>query len=161
MSLSMSVTDPAARFQKMEADYRRELDQTREQLTEIQMLLQQSGSEADKLAQRESDLKVKAALQQKEFAERESKIYLKAYQEVSAVVRTYAERNGITLVLRFSGAPPDPNNRDAVRAELLKTIQYSHRDIDITDPIMAELNRAAVASPQPGAPGRGAPPVRK
>ncbi len=115
----------------------------------------------EELAQRESDLKVKAALQQKEFAERESKIYLKAYQEVSSVVRTYSERNGITLVLRFSGAPPDPNNRDAVRAELLKTIQYSHRDIDITDPIMAELNRAAVASPQPGAPTRGAPPVKR
>ena len=115
----------------------------------------------EELAQRESDLKVKAAIQQKEFAERESKMYLKAYQEVSTVVRNYAERNGITLVLRFSGAPPDPNNRDAVRAELLKTIQYSHRDIDITDPIMAELNRAAVASPQLGAPGRGAPPVRK
>jgi Skp family chaperone for outer membrane proteins len=107
----------------------------------------------EQLAQRESDLKVKAALEQKEFADRESKMYLRAYQEVSNAVRVYAERNGISLVLRFSGAPPDPNNRDAVRAELLKTVQYSHRDIDITDPIVAELNKnAALAAPPAGGP---------
>jgi Skp family chaperone for outer membrane proteins len=116
----------------------------------------------EELAQRESDLKVKASLQQKEFAERESKIYLRAYQEVSAVVRTYAERNGISLVLRFSGAPADPNNPQAVRGELLKTIQYSHRDIDITDHILAELNRsAAMATPPAGSPGRSQPPIKR
>jgi Skp family chaperone for outer membrane proteins len=114
----------------------------------------------EELAQRESDLKVKAALKQKEFAEAESKIYLRAYQDVSTAIRVYSERHNIQLVLRFSGAPADPNNRDAVRAELLKTVQYSHRDIDITDPILAELNRnAAVASPQ-NSPARPAAPRR-
>ena len=115
----------------------------------------------EELAQKESDLKVKAALGQKEFAERESKMYLRAYQEVAAVIRQYAERHNISLVLRFSGAPADPNNRDAVRAELLKTIQYSHRDIDITDPILAELGRAgATATPQNN-PARNPPPAKR
>lgn len=38
----------------LEADTRKELDHTREQLTEIQLLLQQSGNEAEKLSQREA-----------------------------------------------------------------------------------------------------------
>jgi two-component system sensor histidine kinase DegS len=44
---------PADRFAAIEAETRRELDQSREQLSEIQLLLQQSANEADKLAQRE------------------------------------------------------------------------------------------------------------
>lgn len=97
----------------------------------------------EELAQRQSDLKVKASLQEKEYAERESKLYLQAYTEVSAAVKAYAERNNISLVLRFSGAPIDSNNRDAVRAELFKTVMYNSAEIDITDPILAELKRTA------------------
>ncbi len=107
----------------------------------------------EKLTKRQSDLKVNASIKEKEFGERESKIYLTAYQEVSNAVKVYAERNGISLVLRFSGAPIDQNNRDAVRAELFKTVMYNHRDIDITDPILAELNRGATTAAKPGGPG--------
>ena len=105
------------------------------------------------LTKRQSDLKVNASIKEKEFGERESKIYLTAYQEVSNAVKVYAERNGISLVLRFSGAPVDQNNRDAVRAELFKTVMYNSREIDITDQILAELNRGAAIAAKPGAPG--------
>ena len=53
MSISPVPVDPAERFAALEAETRRELDHTREQLSEIQLLLQQSTNEADKLAQRE------------------------------------------------------------------------------------------------------------
>jgi len=118
----------------------------------------------EKLTKRQSDLKVNASIKEKEFGERESKIYLTAYQEVSNAVKVYAERNGLSLVLRFSGAPVDQNNRDAVRAELFKTVMYNHRDIDITDQILAELNRGATTAAQPGGPGgpaRPQQPLRK
>jgi two-component system sensor histidine kinase DegS len=45
--------DPAERFRALEAECRKELEQTREQLTEIELLIKQSNSEADKLGQRE------------------------------------------------------------------------------------------------------------
>jgi Skp family chaperone for outer membrane proteins len=105
------------------------------------------------LAQQQSDLKVQASLKEKEFAERESKIYLAAYQEVCNLVKVYSERNGISLVLRFNGKPVDTNNRDAIRAELFKTVLYNDPAIDITDPILAELNRGAAAPPTANRPG--------
>ena len=112
----------------------------------------------EELAQKQSDLKVKASLEEKEFAERESQMYLAAYREVSAMVRSYAERNGIKLVLRFNGKPVDQNNRDAIRAELFKTVVYNDPSIDITDAILAELKRAAAA---PTANRPGVPPARR
>lgn len=54
MSIANVPVDPTERFAALEADTRRELEQTREQLNEIQLLLQQSANEADKLAQREA-----------------------------------------------------------------------------------------------------------
>ncbi|MCC6626441.1 MAG: hypothetical protein IT340_03450, partial [Chloroflexi bacterium] len=53
MTISTDSLAPADRLTTLEAETRRELDQSREQLTEIQLLLQQSANEADKLAQRE------------------------------------------------------------------------------------------------------------
>ena len=110
----------------------------------------------EQLAQQQSDLKVQASLKEKEFAERESKIYLAAYQEVCNLVKVYSDRNGISLVLRFNGKPVDTNNRDAIRAELFKTVIYNDPAIDITDQILAELNRGAAAPPtaaRPSQPG--------
>jgi hypothetical protein len=70
-------------------------------------------------------------------------------------VKAYSERHNISLVLRFNGAPVDQNNPNAVRGELMKSVVYNHESIDITFPILTELNRsAAVASPA----GPGRPP---
>jgi Skp family chaperone for outer membrane proteins len=109
----------------------------------------------EEITQAESDLKVKASLAQKEFGEREAKIYLTAFQEITQQVKTYADRNGITLVLRFNGAPPDPNNQQAVQAELFKMVLYQN-GLDITGPVLQELNRGAAAA----AGGVARPPAR-
>ncbi|MGD9723460.1 MAG: OmpH family outer membrane protein [Pirellulales bacterium] len=114
----------------------------------------------EELTKKQSDLKVSASLKEKEFAEKESQMYLAAYRQVTNLVKVYSERNGINLVLRFNGKPADPNNRDAIRAELFKTVLYNSISIDITDPILAELNRGAVppTATRPAAPGQA--PVR-
>jgi Skp family chaperone for outer membrane proteins len=105
-------------------------------------------AEEEAITKAESDWKLKVAAQRRDFAERESKNYLRAYQELSAVVKEYAERNGISLVLRFNGAPIDPNNREMVQMEVFKMVMYYDKSIDITDPVLAELNRkAAIATP--------------
>ncbi len=104
------------------------------------------------LAKRQSDLRIKAKLREKEFAERESQMYLAAYTELTNLVRAYAERNGISLVVRFNGKPVDRNNREAIRAELFKAVLYNSQSIDITDPILAALNRSA-AAPTANRPG--------
>ncbi len=111
----------------------------------------------EELTQRSSDLKVKIQLQQKEFTEREARVLLKAYQEIQAAVKVFAERNGISLVLQYSGAPVDQNNPRSVQAEVMKMVIYQN-GLDISPIILDELNRRAtvpgVASPPQRAPQR-------
>jgi Skp family chaperone for outer membrane proteins len=105
----------------------------------------------EEIIKAESDWKLRVNRQKGEFAERDAKNFLLAYQELSGAVKAYSERNGISLVLRFNGARVDPNNPQAVQMELSKMVMYYQKDIDITDHILAEMNRsAAVASPPRG-----------
>lgn len=105
----------------------------------------------EEITKAESDWKLKVAAQRRDFAERESKNYLRAYQELAAAVKAYSQRNGIQLVLRFNGAPIDPNNREMVQMEVFKMVMYFDKGIDITDPVLAEMNRAAAIAAPPAA----------
>lgn len=102
----------------------------------------------EELTKAESDWKLNVAAKRRDFAEQESQYYLKAYQELTAVVAEYSKRNGIQLVLRFNGAPIDPNNREMVQMEVFKMVMYYDKSIDITDPILADLNRRATVATQ-------------
>ncbi len=104
----------------------------------------------EEITKAESDWKLRVAAQRRDFAEREAKNYLRAYQELADVTKRYAQRNGIQLVLRFNGAPIDPNNREMVQMEVFKMVMYYDKSIDITDPVLAELNRAAAIAAPPG-----------
>lgn len=97
----------------------------------------------EELTKAESDWKLEVASKRRDFAEQESSYYLKAYQELSTTVKTYSERNGIQLVLRFNGAPIDPNNREMVQMEVFKLVMYYDKRIDITGAVLQELNRNA------------------
>lgn len=109
----------------------------------------------EELTKAESDWKLEVASKRRDFAEQESSYYLRAYQELSAAVKTYCERNGIQLVLRFNGAPIDPNNREMVQMEVFKLVMYYDKRIDITDAVLQELNRnAGGVAAQPRAPGQ-------
>jgi Skp family chaperone for outer membrane proteins len=90
----------------------------------------------------QADFNARAALQKKEILERESKVYMGVYREVSDAVKYYAERNGIAMVLRFNGDPVDPNNRESILREINKPIVFQ-RDVDITPIILDDLNRNA------------------
>jgi Skp family chaperone for outer membrane proteins len=92
------------------------------------------------IARKQSEFQVKVSLKKKELAERESKIYFNVYQEVSDEVKYYADKNGISLVLRFNGDPVDVNNRESVLREINKPIVYQ-KGIDITPIILDALNR--------------------
>jgi len=110
--------------------------------------------EEEAITKAESDWKLHVAAQQRDFAERESKNYLRAYQELQAAVKNYAERNGITLVLRFNGMPPDPNNRQMVQMEVFKMVLFYDKSIDITDAVLADLNRSAAVAQPPRSPAQ-------
>ncbi len=109
----------------------------------------------EELTKAESDWKLDVASKRRDFAEQESSYYLRAYQELQAAVKAYCERTGIQLVLRFNGAPIDPNNREMVQMEVFKLVMYYDKRIDITDVILQDLNRnAGGVAAQPQAPRR-------
>ncbi len=108
----------------------------------------------EEITKAESDWKLNVASKRRDFAEKESSYYLRAYQELSAAVADYAKRSNIQLVLRFNGAPIDPNNREMVQMEVFKMVMYHDRSIDITDVVLSELNRKAAVATQPQQPRR-------
>jgi len=86
------------------------------------------------------------AVKERELKQQEIKALLAVYQDISEAVRQFAEQNGYTLVLRI--------DREAQAAQSYKTIQQTmnqgvirndSRD-DITDAVIAYLNKQYVAA---------------
>jgi Skp family chaperone for outer membrane proteins len=79
-------------------------------------------------------------LQKKSFMEQEARNYFTVYQEVTEAIKTYCDRHGIVLVLRFNGNPIDQEKPEEVVKALNNTVLHYHKDIDITPHILAMVN---------------------
>jgi Skp family chaperone for outer membrane proteins len=105
------------------------------------------------IAKRRADLQVQMQLQQKEFLQKEAKIYHDTYKALQSEVQYFAGQNSIDLVLWFNGEPVDPDQPRSILQEINKPVVYYAPDLDITKIISDRLNqRAGVATrPQSGA----------
>ncbi|MCO6454447.1 MAG: OmpH family outer membrane protein [Pirellulaceae bacterium] len=105
----------------------------------------------ERMAAMAADAQVKMQLKRKEFLEQEAKVYFNAYQEVLAAVSQFADRNGISLVLRFNGKEMDPSQRESVLQGVNRAVVFQ-RNLNITDYIIERLNAGV---PQESAGVRG------
>jgi len=138
-----------------------ELKKIAEQFSSLPLGSPERNKLEEQATQMDADIKVEIATQRKDFLRQEAQIYYNVYQEVQETIKTYCERNGILLVMRFNGEPPDPNNPQEVMQDLNKAVVYYHRAIDITFPIKEalELTRPTAGQQRPaGNPGTGVPP---
>lgn len=103
----------------------------------------------EQLAKEASDIQLEVSIQKKKFLEQEAKIYYTVYQEVLDAVKRYSESQGVSLVLRFTGDPIDPNNPEEVLRDLNKQVVWYHRAIDITPVILEYVNRSGGGAPPP------------
>jgi outer membrane protein len=114
------------------------------------------------LTRKKIDLSTQVSQQKKEFLEKEAKIYYHVYQEVLDEVQHFAERNRISLVLRFNGDPVTDSDPQEILKQLNKQVVYYNKGIDITPHILDSLNRrgagAAGAPGHQGVPATGARP---
>lgn len=94
-----------------------------------------------KIVQARSDIKVRVELKRKDFGEAEAAIYFRAYQEVTLAIRHYAEFNGYSLVLRFSGEAPRQNQPTQVLQHINKSVVWVSPTNDITDGVIEYLGR--------------------
>lgn len=101
------------------------------------------------LAKRDSEVRVSAGLEQKTLAEEEAKIYYETYKEVSEKCAEFAARKGIGLVLRLSNAEIKPEDPNSVRMGIGRLVVYQ-RGLDITNLIIAEINRNGGPTKGPG-----------
>ena len=98
----------------------------------------------NELTQMKGDFNVKMTQRQKDFLEQEAKVYYQTYLQVQDAVKYYAQRNGLGLVLRYSGDEVNPNLREGILRAINKPIIYQNQ-IDITDDIIAMVNGGAAA----------------
>jgi len=109
---------------------------------------------------------LESAKRQKDFLEREAKIYYNIYQEVERAVADFAARNRIGLVLRYSNDEMDPTKRETIMQGINRLVIYQDR-LNITDMILDMVNRGTPPAPpvNPAAttigtrPSSAAPPI--
>lgn len=94
----------------------------------------------EELAQREADLKVQIALQKKQIFEKDTKNMYAVLTEVNDEIKSFANKNGIAVVLQYSADPPDPSNPNSVAGALSRGVVFQDQ-LDISDLILKELNR--------------------
>lgn len=129
------------------AQQRKHLSKENEKLQELQPgSLDYKRVEAQ-LTQQASDFQVQNELQRKALVEEEIKLYYDTYLEVQRVIDSLAAKYNIDLVVRYDREKMDPADPDSVRRGLLNSVVY-HRGLDLTDAVLAELNRVA-QTPRP------------
>ena len=96
----------------------------------------------ENLARLKAEFSIKQGTVRRDFMEKESAVYVQCYNQVSAAVKAYAEKNNIGMVLRFTGdevtdksAAPD---REAVMRLIMQPIIHQNR-IDITPDVLMTL----------------------
>jgi Skp family chaperone for outer membrane proteins len=105
------------------------------------------------LAREAADLNLQAQLKKKEILEQEAKVYYNVYREIQDAVAYHAQRFGLSVVIRHTSDPIDPQDRASVMQGITGPVVYYQRDLDITGEILQRLNpppnRQATGQPPP------------
>lgn len=144
-------------MEQFKADVQRARDEMKKRAESLQAMQEQlrkfkPGTEEyrqteEMIAKTQADVSVQAQLQQKEFLQREAKIYHSVYQEIQQEVQYYASQHGIAAVLRFSGDPVDKDQPDDVLRGINQPVVWYNPAIDITPHILAALNQRGATAP--------------
>lgn len=114
------------------------------------------------IMQRQANFQTQGSLKEKDFMEREAQLYYRVYKDIQAAVGAYARTANLQMVLRYNRDEPDAVNRQAWVSEINRTVIW-HNQVDISDILLQQLNRAAGMPPQTARQPAGNPaaPVRK
>ena len=147
------------RFQQQIEDIKKDIDAYKEVVTQQQTQLRTESEKLNQfkpgtreykdaeenIARMRVEFQLDSAKRQKEFMEREAKIYFNVYKEVEAAVADFATRNRVGLVLRYSAEDMDPSKRESIMQGINRFVIYQNR-LNITDLILDTLNRGTPAA---------------
>jgi Skp family chaperone for outer membrane proteins len=108
----------------------------------------------EELAHLKSDFQIRVQAKKREFLEQEARVYFGIYREVEDAVASFAQRNRIGLVLRYTSDEMKPEDRASVLQGVNKPVVWQDR-LDITQQVLAQLNAGATMPTNTGI----APPV--
>lgn len=94
----------------------------------------------ERVARMTNDLKLETGFKRKEFLEREAEAYFQVYREIESVVGQYATRYGLSLVLRYGSQEINSKDRESVLRGINRPVVFRQPYLDITGPILAQLN---------------------
>jgi len=111
-----------------------------EQLEQYQGTRDYRAMEQD-IAERQTKLAIQVRRQQREFLEREARIYHNTYKEIWQAVDYFCRNQNIAMVLRFNRDPADTSKPEEVLRDINKPVVWHRNGLDITDRILADINR--------------------
>jgi Skp family chaperone for outer membrane proteins len=111
----------------------------------------------EELARMMAEFQLKTSKLQKDFMERQAKLYYQTYLEVVDAVNSYATSHNIGIVLRFNGEEVDVNKKEDIMRDINKQVVVQNR-IDITPDVLMLLNRDSQQTLQRPAGASGAAP---
>ena len=121
----------------------------REELAALRTGTLEFKQKEEELARMQTDVQLDIRLKQKELVEQEARVYFKTMVELDKRVAVFAQKYRIGIVLRF--------NREEMKEEnvkqILNRVVIWQSQLDITDAILAELNRGVPAPTTGGGAG--------
>ncbi len=96
------------------------------------------------------------ALKNKEFEQKEARLYFNAYREISDEVNYFCTQKGITLVLNFNGDNIREENPADISRGIAKHVVFYNKNLDITPYVAQRFIQTQTANP--GQMGVGIPP---
>ncbi len=144
--LTAQAKQKEAEIQRMQQELRSLIKQQQAQKPDSPLFAQFQ----EQATKKRAELEATVANAQRDFARKQAALYHDTYREVEAAVARYAQSIGLTLVIqtRRPGkvAPTDPQ---AVFREIARPVVYNHPALDITDEVLALLNRGTSTMAQP------------
>lgn len=118
------------------------------------------------ITKRSADLNVQKSLKNKEFVERQGKMLFGAYSEIQDAVKEFSARYNIGLVIQYDSTKIDSADPQAILSGAHRSIVYVNPGLDITNDILASMNRSTrvgqmpqgIGVPNGSAPGQQYPP---
>jgi len=98
----------------------------------------------------EGDLNVDKSLRQKEFSERRAKLFFTAYREIQQSVKDYCQFKNVAMVIQYESAPINGDNPQEIAQGMSRGVLFVDPGLDITDAILADLNRSSVSTAPQG-----------
>lgn len=126
-----------AHFKKLEAQIRAMIEELKQYNKGTTEYARQEAT----IVQKQADARVQIQLRQKQLQERRSQVYFAAYQQVEELVRLYSMNNGIALVLRSNQKEAEAPQTTEARMRRIQRPVVFEQNVDITQPILVELNR--------------------